>query len=112
MPTLKIKKLCYKHNVYYNDKCNLCSSEYNKEYNKNIRAKDRAKIYNSSKWKKIREIALLRDSFLCQECLRNGIETKATIVHHKIELKEDITLAFDLDNLESICDTCHNREHR
>ena len=57
-------------------------------------------------------MALLRDSLLCQECLRKGIYSKADEVHHIIELKDDVTKAYELDNLESICHSCHMKEHK
>lgn len=111
MANTNTTKLCMKHGFYNGDRCTQCDKENNRHYTKFIRKKDRQKIYDSSKWKKVRELALIRDLFLCQECLRNGIETKGDTVHHKIELSEDITLAFELDNLETICRSCHNKHH-
>jgi 5-methylcytosine-specific restriction endonuclease McrA len=37
--------------------------------------------------------------------------TEANTVHHIIALRDDPSRAFDLDNLETICLECHNREH-
>lgn len=68
-------------------------------------------IYKSTRWEKVRKIVLIRDNYLCQVCLRHGIITPANTVHHKVELRDDITKAFDLNNLESICPACHNKEH-
>lgn len=69
------------------------------------------KIYHTARWKKARKTVLIRDSYLCQECLRRGLIIQANIVHHIIPLRDDINKAFDLDNLESICPACHNKEH-
>ncbi len=69
------------------------------------------KIYKSRRWDKVRRIVLIRDNYLCQVCLRRGLVTPANTVHHKVELRKDISKAFDLDNLESICPSCHNKEH-
>ncbi|GAB5880318.1 hypothetical protein JMUB7530_27730 [Staphylococcus aureus] len=41
-------------------------------------------FYHSKAWKKLREIALDRDNYLCQMCLREDIVTDANIVHHII----------------------------
>ena len=116
MPIINRIRLCNKHNFYdsiiYPNGCPKCKQESNKDYDTNIRAKDRKKIYNDKKWLDIREVALLRDSLLCQECLRKGIYTEAKIVHHIVELKDDVTKAYDLDNLESVCVACHNKEHK
>lgn len=111
MATTNLTKLCMKHGFYNGDRCSQCDKESNRHYSKYIRAKDRQKIYNSRDWKKVRALTLIRDIFLCQECLRNGIETIGDTVHHKTELSEDITLAFDLDNLETVCRSCHNKHH-
>ncbi|MED1206159.1 HNH endonuclease [Heyndrickxia acidicola] len=69
------------------------------------------KIYNTARWKKARKTALVRDNYLCQECLRRGLITQGNTVHHIIPLREDFSKAFELDNLETICMECHNREH-
>jgi len=56
-------------------------------------------------------MVLVRDHYLCQSCKRNGRLTVANTVHHIKELKNHPELALDMDNLETICPTCHNREH-
>ena len=116
MPIINRIRLCNKHNFYdsivYPNGCPKCKQESNKDYDTNIRAKDRKKIYNDKKWLDIREVALIRDNLLCQECLRKGIYTEAKIVHHIVELKDDITKAYELDNLESICHKHHMEHHK
>ena len=37
--------------------------------------------------------------------------TPATVVHHKRYLRDRPDLALNLDNLESLCNECHYREH-
>ena len=66
-------------------------------------------FYRSAAWLRMRRLILERDHGLCQECLRHGRYTPATAVHHKVELRERWDLRLDADNLESICDECHNR---
>ncbi|HBI0888517.1 TPA: HNH endonuclease [Staphylococcus aureus] len=68
-------------------------------------------FYHSKAWKKLREIALDRDNYLCQMCLREDIITDAKIVHHIIYADEDFNKALDLDNLMSVCYSCHNKIH-
>lgn len=68
-------------------------------------------LYHTTRWQKCRHVVLIRDDYLCQECKRRGLITPANIVHHIIEARNDLTKFFDLDNLESICTECHNREH-
>lgn len=114
MPTINKKKLCPKHGIYNaieNTSCPKCKKVSDKTYDTVFRNKDRVKIYNSKRWKNIREVALIRDECMCIPCKNKGISTIATEVHHKIELSERPDLAYDLDNLESICHACHMSEH-
>lgn len=68
-------------------------------------------FYASRRWQRIRQAVLKRDNYLCQNCLRFGIKTQAEHVHHKIHLEDDVTKAFDMDNLISLCRACHNEMH-
>jgi 5-methylcytosine-specific restriction protein A len=106
-------------------KSNLCT-------NCSTPLKDKRKCYCNSKckrafWKKwdlavvwwsdVRRRVLKRDNYLCQRCLRLGIQTRATEVHHLVEI-QDGGDEFNEDNCESICNDCHkivtaeNRERR
>ena len=48
---------------------------------------------------------------ICERC-----QDLALIVHHKIELTpaniNDPTIALSHDNLEALCQTCHNKQHK
>lgn len=73
-------------------------------------------FYLSKAWRTVRAEALRRDHGMCVRCMErfmNGGEKPrlAVIVHHKKSRKEYPELELDLDNLESLCDICHNREH-
>ncbi|MDF2605912.1 MAG: endonuclease family protein [Bacillales bacterium] len=59
----------------------------------------------------LRNQALLRDNHECQKCKAKGKYHKADCVHHIAELKLFPQFALDLDNLRSLCNTCHNEEH-
>lgn len=63
-------------------------------------------------WLKCREVALIRDNFLCQPCFKNDRLVSAEIVHHIKELERYPELGLSLDNLESVCTSCHNKLHR
>lgn len=88
--------------------------------------KEAKKIYNSSKWKRKREEILERDCYECQDCKSrlqqahtddiklSGNDAKirrATEVHHIKEVKCYPELAFDNNNLISLCTQCHNIRH-
>lgn len=88
-----------------------------RKYTNDEKRKARQKIYNSSKWKALR-IAKLQESPLCEECQKVDKVTPAEHVHHiqsfmkcntEIEL---LALAYDYNNLMSLCAECHNRLHR
>lgn len=85
-------------------------------YNAQVRNKvdkDLTKFYQSSQWRKMRSQALVRDNYLCQRCLSKGIvNDKRLIVHHKRELRDDWGGRLNLDNLETVCTSCHNRLHK
>ena len=56
-------------------------------------------------WYKLRKQALTRDEHLCQTCLSDGVYTMAKEVDH---IKPKYLGGDDsLDNLSSICHTCH-----
>ena len=69
------------------------------------------KFYKSKQWEQVRQVALMRDKFLCQRCGR-----PAEIVHHKTRLSpenvNDPSISLNLKNLESLCSDCHFEEHR
>jgi len=68
-------------------------------------------FYKRAAWKRKRREILRRDNYECQKCKRNGKYSRATCVHHKQHLDKRPDLALVDDNLESLCDACHNEEH-
>lgn len=78
--------------------------------------KDFAKhFYKSRQWHECRKSFIASVGGLCTRCLSNGLIVKGYIVHHKILLtpeninNPEITLSHD--NLEYLCQACHNEEH-
>lgn len=67
--------------------------------------------YTSAKWKRVRSTALRRDGYRCQECRRYGKYVEATVVHHKKHADEHPELAYDIENLVSLCTACHEKAH-
>ncbi len=68
-------------------------------------------LYGSKAWKYLRLQVKDRDNWLCQSCLRAGREKMVETsdpVHHKKPHNGDRGLFFDKDNLESICQSCHD----
>jgi len=79
--------------------------------------KDAQKIYQDKRWKILRA-EKLRVNPLCEQCEREGRSRLAEEVHHRIPFSQGSTpqmrdyLAFDLDNLESLCTECHRSRHK
>lgn len=74
----------------------------------------RQKAYNNTEWRKLRN-TFIKEHPLCEECLRHGKVTAAHDVHHKkspfINGEINYSLLLDENNLESICQDCHGKEH-
>lgn len=84
-----------------------------KDRNEEDRKKERQKVYNTSRWKKLR-ILKLQLNPVCERC--GSIENLQ--VHHRISPFDGYfsaqrfdELAFGLNNLETLCADCHNKEH-
>lgn len=86
--------------------------ERNKYYDEHVRNKRDKKyrdFYHSKEWERVRQRALVRDKGLCQHCIKENKITMADMVHHIIPIKDDWSKRLDLDNLVSLCHTCHNK---
>lgn len=79
-------------------------------YDRTARDAESKRFYHSSAWLKARLAKLGRDP-LCGRCLEQGRLEQATVVHHRVELRADRSLALDPGNLESLCAACHGRLH-
>lgn len=77
-----------------------------------IEMKDYAeKFYKSKQWRDVRRYIIERDLGLCCRCGKPG-----NIVHHKIYITpeniNDPHITLNEDNLETLCEVCHNQEHK
>ena len=90
-------------------------------------------FYKSAAWQTTRDAYLASRAGMCERCAAAGrlfiivgdrlVErhaepgetTAATVVHHRKYLTRrninDPAIALGWDNLEALCQTCHNREH-
>lgn len=81
--------------------------------------KRRAKLkafYKSPEWRQARELALMRDNYLCVMCSKEGNVRPAEIVHHIEHLNElNVTnpeIALKQSNLMSLCSEHHFQVHK
>lgn len=75
-------------------------------------ARDFAKsFYNSKAWKDVRNAYIASKFGICERCGKPNSKQ----VHHKKYLSEqninDADLTLNFDNLELLCDICHQKEH-
>ena len=91
------------------------------------------RFYKSAAWQSTRDAYLAAHDGMCERCaaagrlfvpvgnriierhVEPGETTAATVVHHRKYLTrrniKDPAIALGWDNLEALCQTCHNREH-
>ena len=71
-------------------------------------------FYHSQAWHKCRR-AYLSSHTLCERCLSKGEIVPAKIVHHKNYITpeniSDANIILNFNNLEALCQDCHNVEH-
>ncbi|WP_249310277.1 HNH endonuclease [Bacillus sp. FJAT-49736] len=71
-------------------------------------------FYKSKEWRALRQQALERDNYECQECKEKGTVTSRNAkleVHHIKEVKTHPKFALELWNLKTVCTSCHNKAH-
>ena len=102
------EKYCDKHKHVETDN----KQERNRYYDKNMRDDKINKFYHSKAWIRTRQARLIKDSKLCQDCLSSHKITIAETVHHIIEVKDTWSKRFDIENLISLCNSCHNKRHK
>lgn len=77
---------------------------------------ERRKIYNSERWRRLRAYKFAADP-LCEMCLKDNKTVVAEDIHHITSFMstEDkyqrLHLAYDFDNLMSLCKQCHGIVH-
>lgn len=73
-------------------------------------------FYKSDAWRRTRKIVIARSNGLCERCLAAGLHKPGYIVHHKTYITpgniNDPNITLNLNNLEYVCEDCHNKEHK
>jgi 5-methylcytosine-specific restriction endonuclease McrA len=65
-----------------------------------------SKIYKSKQWQKVRKLVLHRDP-ICVMCKASNRYVTANTIDHIIPINKG-GLIYSLDNLQSLCSSCHN----
>lgn len=95
------KKICAIHGVHIFRRCPKCAIQSTRVYDNQFRDKKSDKFYHSRRWKDVRNIQL-KQSPLCIRC-----SLPAKVADHIIEIK-DGGEKLSLDNIQSMCISCHN----
>ena len=66
------------------------------------------RVYDTIQWKRVRKLKLAEQP-LCEHCEAVGVVRPATDVDHVVSI-EDGGAAFDMNNLASLCHSCHSRK--
>jgi len=67
-------------------------------------------MYLTPVWlKDLRPTQLLKEPF-CRACAERGVRTRATVVDHIVDHEGDWSRFTDRENLQSLCESCHNRK--
>ena len=64
--------------------------------------------YNTKAWRQTRR-AIIADEPLCRMCAQVGQTTAAQVVDHIERVADAPDKAFDPDNLQPLCKSCHDR---
>lgn len=83
---------------------------------KTEKREDREDIYQSARWKRLRQVKLEQNP-VCECCLKRGRVADTEDIHHIISFvgvrneEERYRLAYDIDNLLAVCKQCHAAIH-
>lgn len=73
-------------------------------------------FYKSDAWRRARKVVIARSNGLCERCMAAGLHKPGYIVHHKTYITpgniDDPNITLNVDNLEYVCEDCHNKEHK
>lgn len=86
------------------------SSQY---YDKYIRDEKSTKFYNSSNWKKLRELVMSKWFGRCADCYEYDNKlVQANVVDHVVPIKIDWSMRYDALNCRPLCHMHHNKKTR
>ena len=106
MPYAALKPCSYPgcSNLVKTGRCAL-----HKQDDRVYRDPERDGLYNRRAWKELRVRQLAREPW-CAECQRLGVYTPATDVDHVMPHRGDRGKFVDINNLQSLCHSCHSRK--
>jgi 5-methylcytosine-specific restriction enzyme A len=85
-------------------------AERHRYYDEHIRDRKAREFYHSKEWQRVRQAALMRDNYLCQDCLEEKRITPADVVDHIKPVRWFWHLRLELSNTRSLCHAHHNKK--
>jgi len=64
--------------------------------------------YKLARWRRLRWAVLIRDMFTCRMCGRIEADTSKLVADHREPHRGDEALFWDVNNLQTLCEDCHN----
>lgn len=95
---------------YGNTYCSRCNEKVKKQRKQYTteRVREADKYTKTATWQSLRKEIIIRDKGCCVLCfLRGRIEYRQLQVHHIVKRVDDLSLAYDRDNLVTLCRNCH-----
>lgn len=83
--------------------------KHRKDNRSNYHKPEYHKKYDTKRWDRWRK-RFLDEHELCEHCKQKGILRSATVVDHIEPHRGDPDLFWDWDNLQALCEKCHNRK--
>lgn len=69
------------------------------------------RFYKGKAWQKVSRLYMTGQNYICERCGGVGV-----ICHHKTYITpeniSDPAITLNMDNLECLCQDCHNKEHK
>jgi len=72
---------------------------------------ERQTMYARSAWKEIAKEILKRDNYKCKKCGLSNKKHNKLVVHHIKQWSKYPELRFEKNNLITVCEECHKKEH-
>ena len=75
-----------------------------------MREVDNSAFYNSKRWRSLRKYFIQKNP-LCRHCERDGITKPAYVIDHIKPISiYGMGVATDINNLQALCESCHNKK--
>lgn len=106
-------KDCGEEIKFRTTRCDECKLKLNRSNRYKDMNDDIRKIYQTSKWRKCRDLVKQRDNYLCQLSLLEDKLIAGDTVHHIEALRPNtLCLAYDLNNLILLSKDKHDELHK